>query len=380
LGVMLVVDRRVLRILALRALTLSFTLIIVVLITSIILTGTGYDTVILNSIIQTEIQALSQELRARNPPPPPEEVERVLKERREELIRLYGLDKPVYYRVLDNFLRTLTLNLEAISDDVAQVAGVRPPLPVGHAIAIVLPRTIIMITIAYIISSVIAILLGPFIAYRRGSLLDKGIITYAAFTNALPIWWIAMISIFVFGFYLRVAPSSYREVIKYVSSLGDSLTILLRGDLSAFSSILVNLRDLIYYSYLPITVVTFATLGGLIYSARAVAIRVVTEDYVVAARAKGLPERAVLRRYIIRVIAGPILTFVILGLAFSIGGFIITESVFDWPGMGFLFYAAISVGDSPTVLGLVYVTTLVYVIARFVLEVIYVILDPRVRL
>ena len=373
--------RRELRILTLRAVTLTITLIIVVLLTSIIVTGTGYDTIILDSIITSEIQALSQELRARNPPPPPEEVEKILKERREELIKIYGLDKPTYIRVFDNFLRTLTLDLKAISDDVAQVAGLRPPIPVGEAIAVVLPRTLIMITLAYIISALIAIPLGPFIAYRRGTLLDKTLITYAALVNALPIWWIAMISIFIFGFYLNVAPWSYHAIVRYISDLSEHLRLLiLAGDISAIRLIAGDIVNIVYYSYLPIIVVTFATLGGWIYSARAIAIRVVTEDYVVAARAKGLPERTVLGKYIIRVIAGPILTFVILGLAGSIGGFIITETVFDWPGMGFLFYVAISSGDSPTVLGLVYVTTLVYIVARFTLEVLYVVLDPRVRL
>ena len=126
--------------------------------------------------------------------------------------------------------------------------------------------------------------------------------------------------------------------------------------------------------------VVVAILGSWLYSVRAIAIRVVTEDYVTTAYAKGLPDKLIVRRYILRVIAGPVLTIVILSLAGSIGGYIITESVFDWPGMGSLYWAAISSGDAPTILGLVYITTLVYIIARFILEVLYVTLDPRVRL
>ena len=126
--------------------------------------------------------------------------------------------------------------------------------------------------------------------------------------------------------------------------------------------------------------VVVSFLGGWFYSVRAVAIRVVSEDYVVVAKAKGLPERMVTRRYVLRVIAGTVMTFLILGLAGSIGGFIITESIFDWPGMGTLYYIAIRTGDGPTILGLIYITTLVYIIGRFILEVLYVVLDPRVRL
>jgi peptide/nickel transport system permease protein len=220
----------------------------------------------------------------------------------------------------------------------------------------------------------IAIPLGPFIAYRRGSTLDKGIITYAAITNAFPVWWIAMLAIALVGFYLGVAPTSYRPIAKLISDFTSNLLSL---DVTGLA---VVFKNLLYYSYLPILVVTFSHLGGWLYSARAVAIRVVSEDYVMAAKARGLSEGRVVRRYVMRVIAGPILTFVILGLAGSIGGYIITETVFDWPGMGLLYYVSIAAGDSPMVLALVYVTTLVYIAARFILEILYVILDPRVKL
>ncbi|MEM4486863.1 MAG: ABC transporter permease, partial [Zestosphaera sp.] len=120
--------------------------------------------------------------------------------------------------------------------------------------------------------------------------------------------------------------------------------------------------------------------GPWIYSIRAMLIKIVKEDFVTAAVARGLPEKQVLRRYIIRPSISPILTNVLLGLAGTLGGYIITESVFDWPGMGTLYYAAITGGDAPTILALTYVFTLVYVVARFILEILYVALDPRVRL
>ncbi|MEM4434346.1 MAG: ABC transporter permease subunit, partial [Thermosphaera sp.] len=91
------------------------------------------------------------------------------------------------------------------------------------------------------------------------------------------------------------------------------------------------------------------------------------------------PERDIARKYILRVAISPVLTSVILSLAYSLGGYIITESVFDWPGMGSLYYAALTTGDTPTVIGLFVVTVGVYVIARFILEILYIVLDPRVR-
>ncbi|MCX8195547.1 MAG: ABC transporter permease [Acidilobaceae archaeon] len=365
-------DRRSLRIIAFRGVTLTLTLVVVLLLTAIILGATGYDEVILKSLVSEEVRAFRQGLAAARVPA--EEIERLSKEYEKQLISIYGLDKPWYVRTVAILPKLVVLDLYVSHDEVAGVLGLRRPLKVGEAIAVALPRTIIMITLAYVVAALISIPLGPYIAYKRGSLLDKGIITYAAITNAFPLWWLAMLSVFLFGFYLDVAPTSYRPIIAHIGTFADSLYSL---DLSGMISALARIA---YFSYVPILVVTFATLGGLLYSVRAVAIRVVSEDYVAAARARGLSEGRVVRRYVLRVIAGPVLTFIILGLAGSIGGFIITESVFDWPGMGVLYYTALSTGDSQMVLALVYVTTLVYIVARFILEILYVVLDPRVKL
>ncbi|MCS7107184.1 MAG: ABC transporter permease [Acidilobaceae archaeon] len=367
-------DRRSLRIIAFRGLTLTFTLFVIVLLTSVIMGATGYDETVLKSLINEEIRAFRQELSRPGSPYTPEEREKLVREQEARLRQIYGLDKPWYERTVSYLPKLVTLDLYVTSDDVAGVLGLRRPLKVGEAIAVALPRTIIMITLAYALSALIAIPMGPYIAYKRGSLLDKGVIAYAAITNAFPVWWLAMLSIFFFGFYLNVAPTTYRPVIAHITSLSESLSSL---DVASALSALIRIA---YFSYVPIIVVTFSTLGSWLYSARAVAIRVVSEDYVAAARARGLSESTVVRRYVLRVIAGSVLTFIILGLAGSISGYIITESVFDWPGMGLLTYVSISVGDSQMVLAIVYVTTLVYVAARFLLEVLYVILDPRVKL
>ncbi|MEM1677317.1 MAG: ABC transporter permease, partial [Nitrososphaerota archaeon] len=112
---------------------------------------------------------------------------------------------------------------------------------------------------------------------------------------------------------------------------------------------------------------------------RTIVLNIAQEDFVNAARARGLPEELVRRRYIMRVAAPPILTNVILGLATSISGAILTETIFNWPGLGRLFYDAVLVMDEVVVIALTYIFTLVYIVARFLLEVLYIILDPRVR-
>lgn len=389
-------DRRSLRVIAFRGVTLTITLLIIVAFTAVVLSATGYDETVLKSIINEEIRQYREALTRPGSPYTREEVERLVKEYENNLTKIYGLDKEWYVRAITQIPRILTLDFYVTSEEVASAINMRKPLRATEAIAVALPRTILMVTIAYIISALIAVPLGPYIAYKRGSLLDKSIVTYAAVTNAFPLWWIAMLSIFIFGYYLGVAPNDYRPVGKYLDDFFGSMAALsptkvasdfLESPSMAVSNLIAGIKgtissfvQIVRFSYMPILVVVFAVLGGWLYSARAVAIRVVSEDYVIAAKARGLSERMVVNKYVLRVIAGPVLTFVILGLAGSIGGFIITESIFQWPGMGTLFYESITRVDSPMVLALVYVTTLVYIVARFILEVLYVILDPRVRL
>ena len=104
------------------------------------------------------------------------------------------------------------------------------------------------------------------------------------------------------------------------------------------------------------------------------------EDHVTVARAKDLPEGVVTRTHILRVAAPPIVTGLLLGLAASLGGSILVETVFNWPGMGLLYFEAISgTPDESVIVALTFVYTLLYLITRLVLDVLYVFLDPRVR-
>jgi len=207
--------------------------------------------------------------------------------------------------------------------------------------------------------------LAPKIAYRYGTLMDRLIVSYAALFNAIPVWWLGMVFILLFAYLIPIFPAQSTPIIKYINNF--------------FSDPLYNLVMIMYYAALPIITIVITFLGTWLYSVRAVVLRIVREDYVMVAKAKGLPEKDIIRKYIVRVAAAPIVTYIILALAGSLGGMIITESVFNYPGMGTLYYMAINAGDVATILGLTYVLTLVYIVARFILEVLYIYLDPRVR-
>lgn len=354
------------RVIVRRALLLLIALIVVVFMTAFIIGATGYDLKIWNAIIFEETRAYRDSLSKTNPNMSAEELNRLVSQYKATLEELYGVNKPWTTRVLPLALNVLTLRLgDVMSQDVANVVGKQLPLTVSDAIMTVLPRTIVMITVAEVIVLVLGLLIGPRAAFRPDTTLDRLVIGYAAVMNAIPLWWLALIMVFLFGYDLGIAPTSGRGAIAAINSLA-------RGDISA-------LPTLLYYAWLPIVTIVINFLGGTAYIVRATLIRVVREDFVAVAEAKGLPDKVIYRSYILRAAAPPIATYIILTLAGTIGGFIITESVFDWPGMGTLYYAAITTGDAPTILGLTYVFTLVYVIARLILEILYVFLDPRVR-
>jgi len=119
--------------------------------------------------------------------------------------------------------------------------------------------------------------------------------------------------------------------------------------------------------------------GAWIYVVRTLVLNTTQEFFVTVARAKGLPEGQVMRRHILRVAAPPIVTNLVFAFIGVLGGAILIETVFRWPGMGRLYYEAILAADESVIIALTFIYTFLYIIARFLLEVLYIILDPRVR-
>jgi len=351
-------------VLARRAIALAVALVLVVVLTAVILGVTGYDKSIWQALIQEDVR--SYQLALTRAHVPPEQVRELVAKYKQKLMEYYGLNKPWYQRFGPLVINTLTFNLGlSQSYDVADVAGVPFPVRVGDAIMLCLPRTIAMITVAQVICAAIALYVGPLIAYKRGTFFDRAIVSYAALTNAIPVWWLGMLLIYLFSYRVGIFPTDFKSVIAYINTF--------------WSNPLDNFLTILYYATLPIITIVTVFLGSWFYTVRAMVLRVVREDFVMVARAKGLPEKYIVSKHVLRAAAPPVITNVILALAGSIGGYIITESVFDWPGMGTLYWVAIRSADVPTILGLTYMLTLVYIIARFILEVLYIFIDPRVR-
>ncbi|MEN2974253.1 MAG: ABC transporter permease [Candidatus Caldarchaeales archaeon] len=343
------------RTLLFRAFTLTLVLVLVVFFMVIILGATGTSDKILQAMVNEEVMMLRQTLSKTIKDP--EELDRVLAIRKQEFMEFYGLTKPWYVRLPDMASRIIFLDLGKARTLKTFTGGNK----VSDIIMERLPNTIILVTSATVISALIGLVLGVKIATRVGGILDRVSSYFSAISYAIPTWWIGIILILLFSFLLRLFPFGG------LYSIPPPTDPLLRS------------LDMLWHAVLPVTTLVIVLVGVWIYTTRTIVLNTAQEDFVNAARARGIPEELVRRRYIIRVAAPPILTNVILGLATSISGAILTETVFSWPGIGRLFYDAVLVMDEVVIIALTYIFTLVYVIARFILEVLYVILDPRVR-
>lgn len=342
--------------LAVRAASLLGVLLVVLLLLVVTLGATGYSDRILGAVVNEEMRGLrttmAQTIRD------PAELEDALATRRGELERSYGLDQPWYQRLPGMVGRVLTF-------DLGEARTVRTYDGSNRVVDIILerlPSTLLLLATALLITAAIGVTVGVWLSTRVGSRLDRFASYAAAVSYAMPGWWMGILLILVFGFLLKVVPTG--------------------GMYSTPppTSALERLLDLAWHALLPILTLVLVSVGPSIYVVRTLTLNVAQDDHVTLARAKGMSERIVQRRHILRVAAPPIVTGLILGLAGTIGGAILVETVFGWQGMGRLYYEAISgTPDDGLIVGLTFMFTLVYIIARMVLEVLYVFLDPRVQ-
>ncbi|HIQ29197.1 MAG TPA: ABC transporter permease [Candidatus Caldiarchaeum subterraneum] len=338
-----------------KGITLVIVLLAVLSLIVIVLGATGVSDRILEAYVSEQLRQIRQELSQRIKDPA--QLEQAIESYRQELRSAFGLDKPWYLRLPDMVWRVLTLDLGK-SRSLTSFSG-------SNEVAVIvlerIPNTVVLITTAVVISALIGIFSGVKIATKAGSRLDRAVSFLSSISYAMPSWWTGIIFILVFSFYFRIFPPGG------MYSTPPPEDPFTRG------------LDLLRHAALPVLTLVTAILGGWIYVSRTIVLNVAQEDFVEAARVRGLPERIVMWRYILRPAAPPIMTNVVFSIAGSIGGAILTETVFNWPGMGRLYYEAITAFDEPLIVALTFLFTLIYIITRFILEVLYVLLDPRVR-
>lgn len=288
----------------------------------------------------------------------PADIERV----REEM----GFNRPIYVqylewmgRVVRGDLGTSIINRTAVMDELKYR----------------LSATIEMIVVGMIIGLIIGISIGILSALRRNSWVDLVATAGALIGVSMPIYWLALILIYALAVNRQIFPPSARldadlEVVRRTGFM--LIDTLLMGDIRLFLNALWHL-------ILPSFVLSTVVMPILARLTRASMLEVMRQDYVRTAEAKGLQRRIVIVRHALKNALLPIVTVVGLQLGGLLGGALLTETIFSWPGMGLWTYRAILSRDYPIVQGAVLVSATIYVLVNLLVDISYAYLDPRIR-
>lgn len=247
--------------------------------------------------------------------------------------------------------------------------------PVAPQLAVHFAATFELTVLAMLLATLVGIPLGVLAARRHGSALDTGIMTVAVVGQSMPVFWLALLLIYVFALLWRWVPMQGRlPVSLYVPEHTGIFLIdtLLAGDWEAFGA---ALRHLI----LPTLALATIPLAQIARMTRACTVEVLEQDYIRTARAKGQGERAILFHHALRNSLLPVITVVGINFGTLLGGAILTETIFAWPGLGRHLVEAVFKRDYPVIQGAVLLICAVFVLINYLLDIVYGRLNPKVR-
>ena len=228
--------------------------------------------------------------------------------------------------------------------------------PVASLLSEDLPKSAVLVGLSYLVALIVAIPLGILQALRRNSVVDY-VTTGASFVAySMPTFWLGILLILGFAINWRLVPAEGPQGATVSAVLQDPKAMIL-----------------------PVATLALVTIAQFSRFMRSSAIETLVQDHIRTARAMGMPERSILLRYLLRNSLIPIITLVGLSLPYTISGAVITESVFNYPGMGLLIWNAATAHDFPVLLGSVIALATVTVVGSLLADVLYAVADPRVR-
>lgn len=237
-----------------------------------------------------------------------------------------------------------------------------PTQSVSHTILQALPWTICLVGITTIIAFVLGTLLGVYAGWRRGRTADSTVTVGATLFSAFPPFWFGMLLLFVFAFKIQIFATKGG----YSEGLTPSLSLSF-------------LSDAVQHSVLPAVTLTVTSLSGWVFGMRNNMINTLGEDYVTFAEANGLKSRTIALLYAARNAMLPNITAFGLSLGAVVGGSVLVEGIFGYPGLGNLLFIAVNNHDYPLMQALFLVITVSMLVTIFVVDLLYVRFDPRVR-
>jgi len=271
-----------------------------------------------------------------------------------EVSKQFGLDKPLVVQY-GLYLKNLVQGDFGVSFFQKK--------PVWDVLMEVFPNTVILAGFALLIAYIYGVFFGAVLAWRRGSRLESGGILVTLMTRAAPEFFVGMILLSIFSFNLGWFPSSgISDPGVIYNSMWEQLTS----------------ADFWHHMILPALSIAIYLQGLPLLLMRSNMLEVLDEDYVLMARMKGLSEWRIMLSHAARNALLPIVTAMTLGVGYAIGGDVVIETFFSWPGLGRMLVRAVSSHDYPLAQGAFFLIALVVVVMNFLADAVYTTLDPRV--
>jgi peptide/nickel transport system permease protein len=266
----------------------------------------------------------------------------------------YGLDRPLpeqYLRYLGNVAR----------GDLGYSYSLHRP--VGEALAHALPNTLVLMSVALVMSFALGILLGVIQARYHGSGLDHGIGAASLFFFSMPEFWLAIMMVLVFAYWIPIFP----------------VAGMVNPVMHSYYGFWGRVGDRLQHLVLPAATLTLLCTALIARYQRSAVLDVLHDDFVRTARAKGLDERRILLRHVLRNALLPIITILGLMLPVLLGGSVFVEKIFAWPGMGYITVNAIATRDYPLVTAAMIIGAVLVVAGNLLADLLYAVVDPRLR-
>lgn len=261
-----------------------------------------------------------------------------------------GLDQPLPQQYVTYVRQTMTGNLGV---------SLRTTKPVTQIIDSRLGPTLLLVGFGTLFSTLLGVLIGIKGGWERGSRFDTSTLYGSLVLYSVPEGWLGMLLLITLSGILGWFPAGGFE----------------SGDLTGVAR-LVDIAD---HLFLPVLTLTLGYIGEYAIIMRSSMVDTVTEDFVTIARAKGVPERAIRRNHVVPNAFLPTFTLIFLSLGFVLGGAVVVEAVFSWPGIGLLTYNAIQTLDYPVIQGVFLLSSAAVILCNLAADVAYGYMDPRVR-
>lgn len=271
----------------------------------------------------------------------------------DQLRHKFGLDRPIHIQ-LGHYL------LEVAQGNLGTSYAYRRP--VLDLILSRIPATFLLMGTAFTLALIIGVFLGVNAPRRPGSLGDNFVVIFALTGYSTPVFWTGLIALIVFAVNLGWFPSGGMVNVR-IATTG-----------------LPKILDIIHHLILPVGILTLYNLALITRLTRASMLETLRKDFITTAQAKGLTENRVLYHHALPNALIPVVTVGGLQFGAMLSGAVLTETVFSWPGLGRLMFEAVGRRDFPVLLGMLIVSSFMVVAANLITDIIYVLINPRIRI